>query len=106
MYDPTMAKLANDLDSILEAFEREHEVTGSADIVAFLPESDGPYFRRIAAELIRVDLERSWARGSKKRLDAYHDLTPRLFSDPALLTELAFEEFRQRKQSGERVSAG
>src|SRR4051812_15044848 len=105
MYDRTMAKRANDLDSVLEAFEREHEMAGSADVFAFLPDAEDPQYSRIAVELIRVDLERSWARGSGKRLEAYRSVTPALFSDPVLLAEIAFEEFRQRKQSGERVSA-
>src|SRR4051794_488934 len=105
MYDPTIAKRANDLDSILEAFELEHETSGEADVAAFLPHADDPQYAQVAVELIRVDLERSWARGSRKPLHAYRELTPRLFADRTRLSEIAFEEYRLRKQSGERVSA-
>lgn len=105
MYNRTIAKNPSDLDSILEAFERENEVSGGADVVAFLPDSSDPAYQQVAVELIRVDLERSWARGSKKRLDAYREITPLLFTDPRRLAEIAFEEYRLRKQSGEAVTA-
>ena len=105
MYNRTIAKNPSDLDSILEAFERENEVSGGADVVAFLPDSSDPAYQQVAVELIRVDLERSWARGSKKRLEAYREITPLLFTDPRRLAEIAFEEYRLRKQSGEAVSA-
>ena len=105
MYNRTIAKNPSDLDSILEAFERENEVSGGADVVAFLPDASDPAYQQVAVELIRVDLERSWARGSKKRLEAYREITPLLFTDPRRLAEIAFEEYRLRKQSGEAVSA-
>ena len=105
MYDRMFAKNPSELDSILEAFEREDGVTGGADVAAYLPAADDPSYQRIAVELIRVDLERSWARGSKKRLASYRDITPQLFTDPGRLGEIAFEEYRLRKQAGERVSA-
>jgi serine/threonine protein kinase/tetratricopeptide (TPR) repeat protein len=105
MYDQTAAKKTIDLDSILEAFERDDEISGGADVVAYLPKSDDPSYHRIAVELIRVDLERSWARGSRKRLEAYRTVTPELFDDPVRLAEIGFEEYRLRKQSGEMVTA-
>lgn len=105
MYDQTFAKTEMELESILEAFEREDEETGGADVVEFLPDASDPVYERVAVELIRVDLERSWARGSRKRLDAYREVTPILFSDPRKLAEIAFEEYRLRKQAGEPVSS-
>jgi hypothetical protein len=105
MFNRTIAKNPSDLDSILEAFERENEVSGGADVVAFLPDSSDPAYGQVAVELIRVDLERSWARGSKKRLEAYREITPLLFTDPRRLAAIAFEEYRLRRQSGEVVSA-
>ena len=105
MYDHSTANKATDLDSILEAFERDDEVSGGADIVTYLPPADAPSFQRIAVELIRVDLERSWARGSRKRLESYRAIAPELFSDPAHLAEIAFEEYRLRKQAGEAVNS-
>ena len=105
MFNRTTAKSPSDLDSILDAFERESEVSGGADVVAYLPDADDPAYQRIAVELIRVDLERSWACGSKKRLEAYREIAPLLFADPARLGEIAFEEYRLRKQSGDPASA-
>ena len=105
MFNRTIAKNPSDLDSILDAFERESEESGGASVVAYLPDTDDPAYQRIAVELIRVDLERSWARGSKKRLEAYREITPQLFADPRRLGEIAFEEYRLRKQAGEPVSA-
>jgi serine/threonine protein kinase/Flp pilus assembly protein TadD len=104
MFDRTIAKNPTDLDSILDAFERDDEVSG-ADVVDYLPDAGNPAYHQIAVELIRVDLERSWARGSKKRLESYRDVMPLLFADPQRLAEIAFEEYRLRRQSGEQVAA-
>src|SRR4051794_849213 len=104
MFDRTIAKNPTDLDSILDAFERDDEVSGGADVADYLPDAGDPAYHQIAVELIRVDLERSWARGSKKPLEAYRDVTPLLFADPRRLAEIAFEEYRLRRQSGEQVA--
>ncbi len=93
-----------DLDAILEAFELASERAGGAEVVDYLPDASDPSYHRIAVELIRVDLERSWARGHKKRLDVYRQVTPQLFEHPGRLKEIAFEEYRLRKQAGERVT--
>src|ERR1700742_2403521 len=98
MHDRMIAKNPSDLDSILEEFERDDELSGGADIVDYLPDAADPDYDRIAVELIRVDLERSWARGSRKRVDTYRQVAPRLFSEPRCLAEIAFEEYRLRRQ--------
>src|SRR5690348_7779042 len=105
MHDQTVAKNPSDLDSILEEFERDDELSGGADIVDYLPDVADPDYGRIAVELIRVDLERSWARGSRKRVDVYRQIAPQLFAEPLRLAEIAFEEYRLMRQAGEVVSA-
>lgn len=100
-----VANNPSDLDAILDAFELANERVGGADVVDYLPDTTDPSYHRIAVELIRVDLERSWARGSKKRLEVYRQVTPELFEHPGRLNEIAFEEYRLRKQAGERVTA-
>jgi serine/threonine protein kinase/Flp pilus assembly protein TadD len=55
----------------------------------------------VLRELVRVDLELGWARGRGKRLDEYVAEFPELFQDAASVREVAFEEFRVRRQAGD-----
>src|SRR4051812_15823729 len=105
MHDQTIAKNPSDLDSILDEFERDDELSGGANIVDYLPDVADPDYQRIAVELIRVDLERSWGRGNRKRVEVYREIAPQVFAKPIRLAEIAFEEYRLRRQSGEAVSA-
>jgi len=94
-----------DLDAILEAFENQRALDGSADFASFLPDRDDPSFLAIAVELIRVDLEYSWNRGKRKRLEAYRSFAPEVFRAPMLLGGAAFEEYRLRRLAGESATA-
>jgi serine/threonine protein kinase/Flp pilus assembly protein TadD len=93
------------LDSVLEAFERDCALSGKGDLRAYLPEVKDPAYARIAVELIRVDLELSWARGEKKRLEDYRAIAPPVFADPRYLAGIAFEEYRLRTHAGESVDS-
>src|SRR5262249_53990816 len=55
----------------------------------------------ILCELIRVDLEYSWQDGRPNRLDHYRERFPELFGDSRWVQEIAFEEYRLRRQAGE-----
>jgi eukaryotic-like serine/threonine-protein kinase len=94
-----------DLDAILEAFEDQRALGGSADFESFLPDRADSHFRAIAVELIRVDLEYAWSRGQRKRLSDYRESVPEVFGEPLLLSGAAFEEYRLRRLAGESVSA-
>jgi serine/threonine protein kinase/Flp pilus assembly protein TadD len=91
-----------DVDAIVDAFE-EQQRAGEATLADFLPASTDPGYREVAVELIRVDLECSHARGDAKRLEDYRDIAPLIFNDPQALSDIAYEEYRLRKQAGEPV---
>src|SRR5262249_18373429 len=55
----------------------------------------------ILCELVRVDLEYSWHDGRANRLDDYRIQFPELFRHRKWVQEIAFEEFRLRRQAGE-----
>ncbi len=91
-----------DLEQRVAAFEAAWHEAGCAELARFLPRRDDPEFPRVLAELIRVDLECRGARGESPRLLTHHPLAPDLFADKCWLVELAFEEYRQRLELGER----
>jgi eukaryotic-like serine/threonine-protein kinase len=93
----------DELEAIVEAFEIELDRAGEANIGDFLPDSSEAGYLEAAVELIRVDLECARSRGIEKRLEAYRSVVPDVFEDPDALRQIAFEEYRLRRQEGERV---
>src|SRR5262245_25892259 len=93
-----------DLEERVEAFERAFARGATADIADFLPPIDHPSYRELLGELIRVQIEMLWARKAPRLVETYLARFPLLQTDPALLSAIAFEEYRQRIQSGERVT--
>jgi serine/threonine protein kinase len=99
---PTAAKPQRvELSDFIEAYESAQERDGQADLSQFLPPPEHPLYPAVLRELIRVDLEYGWQRGQPRRLEEYQRLFPCLANDPAGLQEIAFEEYRQRRQAGE-----
>ncbi|HEV3143378.1 MAG TPA: serine/threonine-protein kinase [Gemmataceae bacterium] len=92
-----------ELEERVEAFESEWSRAGIANPADFLPPSSHPSFRPILCELVRVDLELHWTCGKPKRIEDYVRDFPQLREDRDLLQEIAFEEYRQRLQTGEPV---
>lgn len=80
---------------------RDHD---PPDLGEFLLDERHTLYTRVAAELIRVDLERSWELEEPKTLEDYRRRVPRLFEDPAALAEVAFEDYRLRRLSGDTVT--
>jgi serine/threonine protein kinase/tetratricopeptide (TPR) repeat protein len=89
------------IDEIVDAYEAAWALGDPADLSVFLPPSDHPEYLAILCELIRVDLEYSWQDGSPNRIDYYRARFPELFQDRRCVQEIAFEEFRLRRQAGE-----
>lgn len=56
------------------------------------------------AELVRIDLELGFSHGRRTTLAEYLQRFPQLRSEPGLLSEVAFEEFRLRRAAGEKVT--
>ena len=89
------------VDDFVEAFEMAQARCGQSNLGDFLPDASHPLFRAVLGELIRVDLEYSWARGWPKHVEDYRQFFPHLENDRATLTSIAFEEYRLRRQAGE-----
>src|SRR5437879_4238043 len=90
---------AHNLDDYIEAYELAQAGDGHAELADFLPEPTNPLYRSVLCELIRVDLEYSWKRGTPKTLADYLQLFPQLNDDSAALQGIAFEEGRLRQQA-------
>ncbi len=87
----------------VEAFEAGLEVRPDADLARHLPPADHPLYLATLGELVRIDLERAWTNGRRKRVADYTCQFPAILATPALLAAVAFEEYRQRTGAGERV---
>lgn len=91
------------LDEFVAAFENAQARLGTAALEEFLPHRDHPLYPRVLRELVRVDLEYRWARGQACGLEDYRSRFPELFASTEAVAEIAYEEYRQRRQSGEAV---
>ena len=93
-----------EVDQYLEAFETAQRQTPGIDIDEFLPSNEHPLYNVILKELIRIDLEYRNHSGMPRTLDYYHRVFPMFFLDREAVREVAFEEFRQRRERGENPS--
>jgi eukaryotic-like serine/threonine-protein kinase len=93
-----------DLGDFVEAFEAAQDRDGPAVLAAFLPAPDDPLYLPVLCELVRVDLDRGWQRGRPRPLEEYVRRFPDAFQDLKALGEVAFEEYRLRRQAGENPS--
>lgn len=92
------------LADAVERYEQRLREPDPPDLGEFLLDERHTLYTRVAAELIRVDLERSWELEEPKSLEDYRRRVPRLFEDPAALAEVAFEDYRLRRLSGDTVT--
>jgi serine/threonine protein kinase/tetratricopeptide (TPR) repeat protein len=93
-----------EIDPFIEAFERSYATKGRADLAGFLPESGHPHYLAVLRELVRVDIEYAWRSGAPRRAEDYLSTFPALGADPAGLSAIAFEEYRQRHRVGDHPS--
>jgi serine/threonine protein kinase/Flp pilus assembly protein TadD len=101
MTGPSNGQSWPSVDEVVDAYEAARALGDRADLAVFLPPPDHPEYLAILCELVRVDLEYSWRDGRPNRLDHYRSRFPELFRDRRWLQEIAFEEFRLRRQAGE-----
>src|SRR4051812_42676120 len=97
----TYASVSAELAHRVEAFEAALAVDSDIDLARFLPERGHPLYFTLLGELIRIDLESGWARGSPKWLAWYVSRFPAVLEQRGLIRAVAFEEFRQRRRAGE-----
>lgn len=88
-----------DFEQFIDIFETELARQGCANVEDFFPSNTHPEFNHIVVELLRVDFEHRWQRGSTKNLDAYVDEFESVLSDPKYLEPLAFEAYRLHCQT-------
>src|SRR5437867_12869711 len=91
----------SELDEFVVAYEAAQERPGGAALADFLPPPAHRLYGPIVRELVRVDLEYGWRLGRPTPLDDYRQRFPDVFRDPDALEEIAFEEYRQRREAGE-----
>ena len=99
-----LADEERDLESCVRSFEAANLGDQSANLESFLPNVSHPRYLAILSELIRLDMEFSWARGTPNRLADFIERYPAVFADANTFQEIAFEEYRIRLGNGERPS--
>jgi serine/threonine protein kinase len=93
-----------EVNEAVEAYESAQAKLGRADPAEFLPDPCDLLYLPTLLELVRVDLEYGWRRGSPTPLAEYQGRFPVLFDDPEIKQTLAFEEYRLRFQLGDNPS--
>jgi serine/threonine protein kinase/Flp pilus assembly protein TadD len=88
-----------DLDAFIEDFETAWARRGEADLADFLPPRQAPLYLEVLCELIRVDLELRWQKGSPRSLDDYERAFPEAFENSETRGQIVFEERRLRLQA-------
>lgn len=105
MKSPPTDVLADDLDHYVDAFESARSTRRDVDVENYLPEQSHPRYSEIVVELLRIDLEWSWKRGTPKPLAEYGARFCGVLADRGQMEALAFEEYRLRRQAGEAATA-
>ncbi len=91
------------LTDCVEAYEQSLADGVACALDAFLPNQSHPEFAEIVVELVRVEMEhRGWQQSSM--IAQYCERFPDVFSDSKCRSIIAFEDFRVRRQHGEKVT--
>src|SRR5260370_26810389 len=96
--------MPNELEDFVAAFESAQARDQPIDLSDFLPSGDHPLYGAVLAELIRVDLEFGWQQGRPKPLEDYRRRFPHLALDPQLWPQIAYEDYRLRRQAADNAS--
>src|SRR5262245_16488357 len=88
----------------VDAYEAESN-GGPSDLRKFADRA-GPQFQSAAlAELVKVDLERRWSIGDRRRVEEYLSDFPELSQNADALAEIVQQEYVLRSRGGEHASA-
>jgi eukaryotic-like serine/threonine-protein kinase len=93
---------SEELDEFVAAYESALLRAPNVELSAFLPAPGHRLYAAVLTELIRVELEFGWTQGTPRRLDDYRQRFPEVFQDGKKLGALTFEEFRLRRQAGQK----
>lgn len=88
-------------ENLLDEYEADFDPAATQRLSRFFPARSSTTFAEVAIELIRIDMELSWAAGVEKTVHTYESLLPELATHPEMRAAVAFEEYRQRQARGE-----
>ncbi len=92
------------VEECVELYEMACQQGGSAEIEQFLPAPSDPERGTVALELMRIELEQSWRKGTPLSLEEYRVRFADVLEVPGRLEELAFEDYRCRCLAGQPVA--
>ena len=104
MMESCQGSVTKAIDEAVESFESARDRDGRADLEKFLPAPEHPFYLAVLCELVRVDLEYSYQEKRTGRLEDYQRRFPELFRDGRRVREIAFEDFRLRREAGDSPS--
>jgi len=87
------------IESYIDAFETACAAGWPLDLDRFLPPRGQSNRLDVLCELVRIDLEHGWSRGTPKQLDQYRREFPELFLHFESAEAVAFEDDRLRQQA-------
>ncbi len=94
----------NELESLLMDFDQGWEVSSLDQYTGVLASHPSARFRESAtAELIKIDMQRSWATGEKRWLEEYLQRFPHLGTLETVDPDLIFAEYEARKNSDQDI---
>ncbi len=93
-----------EIDHYLEVFEKAQQDGTGIDFRDYLPPREHLLYDVILKEVIRVDLEYQSQLGMPRTLEDYRCAVPEFFLNHEAVREVAFEDYRQRHERGERPS--
>ena len=88
-------------EEIFARFEQAFAQPVPLQIEEVLPNSEAANYRDVLIELIRIELELSFAAGKSRKLSDYFRRFPRLQDDKDGIAKIAFEDYRLRQLAGQ-----
>lgn len=100
----SMINDSRNLEDFIEGYELVRRQGRVLSLGEFVPPHGHPQRRETIVELVRVDMEYSWAEGQGKRVEDYQAAFPEDLRGGDCLQQVAFEEYRLRRLAGECVT--
>ena len=97
-YREAISKATNDFEDALAG-------NGTAELRDFLPDRATPGYAYVLCELVRTEIDTLWGTAESQSVEHYLQHFPELLNAPDALSQVCFEEFRQRRLSGQPVAA-